>query len=267
MELIEVADDLKKLSDNKVIGNPKLNKSKIIFKGKNNILFCENNININNSVLSFNGDNTLVYICSDLNNNFKLVTYHNSTVFIGKEVIMGYSVAFNVQESQNLIIGDDCIIGNQVNIYTSDYYPIYDAENKKRINYSSSVYIGDHVWIGRSVYISKGNKIGSGTIIADNTFLLPDQDITSNIYIGGNPARILKKEVFFTKDFVGNYRPSDTLNTQNYISDVFIYQHTNNETLDLNKIDELLKNFVISDRLDFIKKLFVKNKRRNRFYI
>ena len=267
MELIKNSMDVEELSENKIIGNPRFNNARIIFHGRNNILYCDYNITLNNAILTFNGDNSLVYIRSNINNNFNLDIYHNSTVFIGKDVLMGHSIVLNVHESQNLIIGDDCMIGNEVNIFTADYYPIYDSKNKKRINQSGSVYIGDHVWIGRFAYISKGNKIGSGAILSDKTFLPPFQKVKSNTYLIGNPAKILKKEVFFIKDFIGNNKTEDTLNSQKYLSDVFLYNVTNQETLDLDKIDKIIKELSISDRIDFIQKLFIKNKLTNRFTI
>lgn len=266
MELIKDISDLNNLSENKVIGNPKLNNTTITFHGKNNILYCEDNLTISNSNFSFRGDNSLVYLCSNMNENF-LDLFHNSTVFIGKDLIMGNSIIFNVQENQNLIIGDDCMIGHKTIIYTSDYYPIYRSNDKKRINFSSSVFIGDHVWIGRFVHISKGNKIGSGSIVADETFMPSYQKINSNVYVGGNPSKIIEKDVFFTKDYLGNNKPDDTLSSNKYVSDVFIYNFINQETLDLNKIDQILKDLTINDRVEFIQKLFIKNKRINRFAI
>lgn len=267
MELVKNLKDVDNLSENKIIGNFKLNNSKITFRGKNNLLVFDDNINIDNATFSFNGDNSLVYVRSNLNNDFILDIFHNSTVFIGKDLSMGNSIVFNVQEGQNLIIGDDCEIGHKTIIYATDYYPIYNTKDKKRINFSSSVIIGDHVWIGRFVIISKGNQIGSGSILTDRTFLPSNQKNKSNVLITGNPGRVIEKDVFFTKDYVGNNKPDDTLNSQKYISDVFIYEVTNQETLDFDKIDSILKQLPISKRLEFIQKLFIRNKRINRFAI
>lgn len=267
MELVRTIKDVENLSENKIIGNFKINNGRITFHGKNNVLVFDDNININNAIFSFKGDNCLVYICSNLNTNFILDLFHNSTVFIGKDASMGDSIVFNVQEGQNLIIGDDCMIGHKVVAYTSDYYPIYSSKDKKRINFSNSIFIGDHVWIGRFVHIAKGNNIGSGSIIYDETILASNQNIKSNSLISGNPGKVIEKDVFFTKDYLGSKKADSTLNSQKYVSDVFIYNFTNQETLDLNKIDKILKDLNINDRLDFIQKLFIKNKRNNRFAI
>lgn len=267
MELIKDNKDVDKLSENQIMGNFKLNNSEITFHGKNNIIIFDNNITLEKSTLTFWGNNSLVYIRSNLKNGFILDIFHNSTVFLGKDVLMGNSIVFNVQEGQNLIIGDDCMIGHKVIIYTSDYYPIYNGKTKNRVNFSSSVYVGDHVWIGRFVHISKGNKIGSGSIVSDESYLHSYQNIKSNVMVGGNPAKIIQKDVFFTKDYVGNNGPEDTLNSQKYVSDIYLYNFTNNETLNLNKIDQIIKDLSMSEKIEFIQKLFIRNKRNNRFSI
>ena len=51
MESIKDINDSSSLIYNKVIGNPKLINSTVSFTGKNNILFCEDNINIVNKAI------------------------------------------------------------------------------------------------------------------------------------------------------------------------------------------------------------------------
>ena len=79
--------------------------------------------------------------------------------------------------------------------------------------------------------------------------------------------QIVKDNVFFLNEFVGLFTPEETLNSKYYKSNVFIYDIVENETLNLDKIDEILKNLSIEDKLKFIQRLFVENKRRNRFSI
>ena len=47
----------------------------------------------------------------------------------------------------------------------------------------------------------------------------------------------------------------------------FIYDFVSNETLSMENIDKILKSLPVEDRLEFIQKLFVRNKRKNRFSI
>ena len=94
---------------------------------------------------------------------------------------------------------------------------------------------------------------------------------TTNIVAFKRPKKenpLPKKEnVFFTMDYVGFNKIEDTLSSKDYKSNVFIYEFNNNETLNLNKIDEILKKLDVEQKIEFIVKLFVKNKRKNRFFI
>ncbi len=265
MEFIEFVAQFDKMIDNRIIGMPNLINSKINFRGKNNILVCDNNIKIENSVLDFNGDNSLVYICSDLNNNFNLVIYNNSTLYVGKDVEMGCSVNLSLLESRNLIIGDDCVIKNNVHISNSVGYSYYNSSSKDRLNFPMSVFIGDHVFLGDNAHILNGVKIGSGSIIGECSVILPYSKIPSNVYLLGNPAKIIKNNVFFTKDFTGSYLNEDIASSKDYKSNIFIYEKINQETLSFDNVDKILNDLDVESRRDFIHKLFVKNKRKNRF--
>ncbi|MBR5503026.1 MAG: acetyltransferase [Methanobrevibacter sp.] len=268
METIKNTGDINNLVENKIIGEIELENSEIKFYGSNNILFCDSGIKIKKSHINFLGNNTIIYL-SYTEKDYVLEIYarHNSTIFIGKNNEIGVPLNINVQEAQNVIIGEDNVIGNDVFLRTIDTYPIYDANNGQRINHSESIFIGDHVWIDHFNYISRGAKIGSGAIVGIHSFIPPMAVVKSNTYVIGNPARAIDEDVFFTKNFVGLFKEEDTENNSVYESDVFIYDFVNNETLSMVNIDNILKGLSVDDRLDFVQKLFVKNKRKNRFAI
>lgn len=269
METIKSSEEIKKLENNRIEGNPELKNSQITFKGNNNILYCEGNVKLINAKFSFEGSNSLVYLSSALNSqySFNLIIYNESTFFIGREGKMSSPININIQENQNVIIGAETTISSGVNIRTADIYPIYDIKTKKRINFAKSVYIGDHVWLGHLSYISRGAKIGSGAIIENNSFVAHNAQIPSNSFAVGNPAIVEEQNVFYVTNFLAHHRAESSLDTINYKSDVFLYEFTKNETLDLDKIDQILKSLNIDERLEFIQKLFVRNKRKNRFTI
>lgn len=269
METVKSHEDIKNLEKNRIEGNPEINNSTISFKGENNVLYCEGNVKIIGAKFAFEGNNSIVYLSSAQFSqySFTLVIYNDSTFFIGREGNMSSPININIQESQNVIIGAECSLSSGVNIRTADIHPIYDSQTKQRINFAKSVYIGDHVWIGHLAYISRGAHIGSGAILENNSFIPHNAKIPSNSLVVGNPARIERKDVFFTKEFLGYHRSEDSINTKDYKSDVFIYEFVNKETLDLNQIDKILNELDVDSKLEFIQKLFVRNKRKNRFTI
>lgn len=268
METVRTLEDISNLRDNKIIGTPEFKNSVIQFRGVNNILVCDGDITLRKTKISFNGNNSIIYLSyTESDYHMSVIIRNNSTIFIGKNNQMGLRLDLNIQEHQNLIIGDDCIIGNNITIRTCDAHPIYDFETKQRINFSGSILIGDHVWIDHFTYISKGVTVGSGAIVGLNSFLTSEDTVRSNDYVEGNPVRLVHKNVFFTKDFMGTCTPEDTVNFSTYKSDIYKYEFVANETLSFDKIDEILKELTVDNRIDFIKKLFVKNKLKNRFYI
>lgn len=269
MEIVKSLEDIEKLEKNRIEGHPEITKTQITFKGSNNILYCEGNVKLVNAKFSFEGNNSIVYLSSTLNSqySFNLVIYNESTFFIGREANMSSPININIQENQNVIIGTEVTISSGVNIRTADIYPIYDIESKQRINFSKSVLIGDHVWLGHLAYISRGAKIGSGAIVGNDCFVPHNAVVYSNTYVLGNPAKSFNNNVFYVTNFLAHHRAESSLETKEYKSDVFLYEFVNQETLDFDKIDQILKSLNIDDRLEFIQKLFVRNKRKNRFSI
>lgn len=70
MECVKTFGDIDKLIDNIVITSKSksfMDGTEIIFKGKNNILYLEENVCLKNSKITFIGDNNIVYLCSSRN--------------------------------------------------------------------------------------------------------------------------------------------------------------------------------------------------------
>lgn len=268
MEYVNKIEDIYELTDNKILGVPELINSKINFNGKNNIFVFEKNIRLLNSNIQFIGDNSIIYLSNTKHGTytFNIIVRNDSAIFIGKNIDFSNS-NLNIQEHQNLIIGDECVIGNRVTMRTCDTHPIYDFKSKRRINFSESIFIGDHVWIDHSAFISPGTKIGSGSVIGINSFIPKYTTIKSNCYAHGNPIEILNENIFFTHEFTGYCTMEDTFNHQKYEGDIIYYEYDENETLSLKNVDKIIKNLPVNERLEFIYKLLVKNKSKNRFYI
>ena len=267
MEEITNTEQISLLKDNKILGNPTIEHSKIHFAGKNNIIFCENNVKLWGCNIVFKGNNSLIYLSSSNGYCLNVQIVHDSVLFIGKNNDLIPPIHINVQEHQNLIIGDDCSIGSNTNIRTGDAHIIYDRESKTRLNMGSSVVIGDHVWLGHQIYVDKGVTIGSGAVVENNSHIPSNATLKSNAIYSGNPINLIKSDIFFTKDYVANFTVEDSKDFNTYSSRIFLYDDVPGETLDIKKVDSLLSNFDVNEKLDFIQKLFVQNKKHNRFFI
>lgn len=268
MESVKNVNDMNNLNDNKIIGKPRLTNSTIFFAGTGNIFVCDDNVNLVNCSIRFEGSNSVVYLgYTKSSYTLDVHVFQNSIVYIGRDNKLSPTLHINVQEHQNFIMGDDCIVGSNFNARTADAHIVYDANTKERVNYSASVFIGDHVWLAHQVYIEMGAKIGSGSIVNNNSHVYKNSVLKSNCLYSGNPAQLVQKDVFFTKDYTGNFTVDDTLNYKDYQSRVFLYEFAQGETLDLNRINEILFDLTPENKVEFVEKLFVKNKLRNRFTI
>ena len=176
-------EQLFELKENEFIGElPTLTNSQINFNGINNILVCEEGVNLWNSRIDFNLNNSILYLSSDTHNYSVNISLHNDNIcFIGKNNFFNGMTVFVLSESKNIFLGDDCFISYNVVFRTSDGHPIYNAESKRRENFAKSIYVGDHVWL---------------KLIKDNSFWIPHS------VHGWNEEDISKMSVYNSELFV-----------------------------------------------------------------
>lgn len=269
MEIINQINEIKDLKNNIILGSVKLNNSKIIFKGKGNILWCEDNeITLSNSNIVFNGDNGLIILSKNKHNYVLNISINNDcSIFLGKDTYINGKLNIVVSEQKNVIIGNECLISFECWLRTADPHIVYDTNTKQRLNKSQSIFIGDHVWIGQHSYILKGTQIGSGSIIGALS-VVAGKKIESNASYAGNPVKKIRQNVFFTGDCVHAYRKEETQIHQTYTSDKYIYSYNETEILPFSTLESHLNKLTLAqEKLDYLLSILHANKSKNRFFI
>ncbi len=269
-EIIRSIKDFSKLKENKIIYSNKknivLNNTTISFSGTNNILYLntEKTIVLEDCDIEFNGNNSLIY----LNENFhkyclKVFINNNNVLYFGKNNYFNKVLQCIISEEKNVIIGDNCLFSTNICMRTADPHLMYSMKTKRRINYSKSIYIGDHVWIGQDVIVLKGAKIGSGSIIGAKSLI--STKFPSNCVGGGIPAKVIKKKVFWDSPCVHKYTKKETMDSSLFKKkNNFIYREKNNI---INVIEKELNDLTeVNDKLLYINKNLI-NKTQNRFAI
>ena|SRR6185295_11777412 len=99
-----------------------------------------------------------------------------------------------------LIIMHGLKIGRGVSIswnceFLDDDFHSIDYEGKPQKE--NRIEIGDHVWIGSGVTILKGVRIGNNNVIASHA-VVTTSFLDEHVLIGGNPAKIIKKDISWT---------------------------------------------------------------------
>ena len=114
----------------------------------------------------------------------------NSILGIGNNVTWGH-VNLMMHESNNILIGDDCMFSTNIFLDVSDMHPIFDIQSGARINASEPIVLGSHVWIGYGATLLRGAQVAEGCIVGAGS-VLKGRFPVSNCAIAGNPARIVK---------------------------------------------------------------------------
>lgn len=124
----------------------------------------------------------------------------NSSIVIGNGVSIIASkqqpTYLNACEGKKIIIGNDCLLSNNVEIHTTDYHSVMCKG--VRTNDSDDVFIGEHCWIGLRTVILKGSVIPSNNVIGCCS-LISRKFLENNAIIAGVPARIVRCDVNWNK--------------------------------------------------------------------
>ena len=107
-------------------------------------------------------------------------------------------------------IGKDCMLSSNITFRATDGHCIIDNDTKELLNATKPIIIGDHVWIGANATILKGAIVNDNSIIATES-LVTRNFPEKNIIIGGNPAKILKKNINWSRTYVKNYKKGELL--------------------------------------------------------
>ena len=91
-------------------------------------------------------------------------------------------------------IGNDVLIGWNVNIRSSDGHHIYDTVTKLNNPIVKPVTIGNHVWIASNVDILKGSYIPDNCVVAYRSCVL-SRFTTPHCIISGYPAKVLRENI------------------------------------------------------------------------
>jgi acetyltransferase-like isoleucine patch superfamily enzyme len=105
-------------------------------------------------------------------------------VQVGKNTWIGPNTVLD--GSGDLIIGDNCSISANVQIYSHDTVQWAITGGLAKYEYAKTV-IGDNCYVAPNVVISKGVEIGDGCIIGVNSFV--NKSFPKGTKIAGNPAK------------------------------------------------------------------------------
>ena len=177
-----------------------LKKTKIIIRGENNKVYIGRGVRLNHCKIEILGSNSSIIIGekSRFRNTGFFELGNNAFISVGKLTqCEGASIA-SLEDDSKLTIGDNCMFSADIDIRTSDSHPIYDLQGN-RLNKCKNIVIGDNVWIGAHNIILKGVTIGNGAIIATGSLIT--KDVEERTITGGNPQKVIKRDITWRREF------------------------------------------------------------------
>lgn len=133
-------------------------------------------------------------------------------IYCGNEAYVEISAGSTFVETslfcawKKIVIGKDCMFSWGINIHNHDGHPIFDYNSGSRINYPEDIILGDHVWVGMGCTILHGANIESGSVIGADS-LVTNHKFPKNCILAGSPAKVIKKDVCWVRDWDGVVNP------------------------------------------------------------
>lgn len=122
---------------------------------------------------------------ANIENNFNCDIGKN--ISVGDNFYAGFN--FTALDMAPITIGDNCMIGPNVGLYTSGHN--FSPKERYLTGFGDSITIHNNVWIGGSCTILGGVVVGENSIIAAGSVVT--KSIDKNSIYAGNPAKFIKK--------------------------------------------------------------------------
>lgn len=101
-----------------------------------------------------------------------------------------------LRSTKDIIFGDDCSLGWNVQINTDDGHAV--RHNEIETKRQGSIIVGNHVWITSNAIITKEVQIADGCVIAQGAVVTKSLPVSKSLY-GGVPAKIVSQNVEWSK--------------------------------------------------------------------
>ena len=179
-----------------------MRKSKVVVRGCNNNIVINAKCRCRNCFIEIWGDNNCVEIGEGVmvyEKAYISIKGDNCRMRIGDKTTIGSAKFFMEESNTSIVVGEDCMLGRDVCMQTTDFHSILDMTTHQRINPPQNVSIGNHVWIGFGVTIGKGGEVGSNSVVGEKS-LVTKAFTQKHVCIAGTPAKVLRENIDWSRD-------------------------------------------------------------------
>ncbi len=114
---------------------------------------------------------------------------------IGRDTVYPGTTPLTAHKPVITTIGNDCLIAVATHVMASDMHSVVDQAAGRRLNPAGNITIAARVWIGFCFVVFRGTRTGECAVIGAGAVVA--NDIAASFGAGGNPARIIRKDVIW----------------------------------------------------------------------
>jgi acetyltransferase-like isoleucine patch superfamily enzyme len=123
---------------------------------------------------------------------------NRASMFVGAKGVC-YGLRGIVEGETSIVIGDRCLISDQIELRGSDSHSIISLESGRVINSPGNILVEPRVWLCQGVVILKNVTIGTGAIVATHSVVTGD--VPPYCFAAGIPARVAKTAVSWQRSY------------------------------------------------------------------
>ncbi|WP_440877358.1 sugar O-acetyltransferase [Thalassotalea sp. PLHSN55] len=112
---------------------------------------------------------------------------YGSNIYLGDNFFANFGCV--ILDCATVTIGDNCLVGPQVGIYTA-CHPLNPEQRNSGVEFSKPITIGDNCWLGGHATINSGVSLGNNVVVASGAVVT--KNFADNLVIAGNPAKVIK---------------------------------------------------------------------------
>lgn len=169
----------------------------VVFSHAQSSVVLEENCMIKDRVILKCVENSSLLMKKYTYTDFQCVFFakYNSSINLGRHMVCQWGMLCNVGYNSTLDIGDFARFNRDTTIISGNSHPIFsiEQENQEYIC-NAHIKIGKEVWAGRGAMFYSGADVGNGCVIG--VYSMVNRKIPNNCMIMGNPARIIRRNIF-----------------------------------------------------------------------
>ncbi len=131
----------------------------------------------------------------------KLLPHKSSTAIVSLPVYVSYGLHIHLaeqvfinsnvtlQDNAPIYIGEQTMIGPNVQFYTSDH-PLNADRRVQGMETAKAIHLGRRVWVGGGAIILPGITVGDEAVIGAGSVVT--KDVAAKTVVAGNPAKLIK---------------------------------------------------------------------------